>query len=555
MSAKYSCQTIAALLRLHDVRDVVLSPGSRNLPIIQAIDEEESLRKHIVIDERSAAFMALGMAQADRRPVAVVCTSGTALLNYAPAVAEAFYQHLPLIVISADRPGQWIDQDDSQTIRQPGALANFVKYSCDLPDYDDPSGEMGWYARRCVNDALLAAVSPDAGPVHINVQLSEPLLCDFPVLEDIRPIRCLRADDTLTREQVKELAVVLRHKKVMVVAGFMSPSSVMSQGLTILASLPNVVVLAETTANVYGRGIFHCVDRILTLVNDGDPVFTPDIVITVGGPLVSRHLKAFLRAAPGVRHWSVGHSHVSADVFKHLEMRINASADKFIHAIADALAQEQTACTYAAAWHSLRVADNKRHDKRVSLSGWSSLKAFATFWPMIQPRTNVQLSNGTCVRYAQLFYNPSIHSCHCNRGVSGIDGCTSTAVGASMIYEGITLLVTGDMSFAYDSGALALPAPDRFKIIVMNNGGGGIFRFIKATRSYSGVEKYLCADPHLQVRNLAELSGYAYFRVESEEQLRSSFEAFMHTPSRAILEIVLPPDLDAKAITDYFRHE
>ena len=145
MSAKYSCQTIAALLRLHDVRDVVLSPGSRNLPIIQAIDEEESLRKHIVIDERSAAFMALGMAQADRRPVAVVCTSGTALLNYAPAVAEAFYQHLPLIVISSDRPGQWIDQDDSQTIRQPGALANFVKYSCDLPDYDDPSGEMGWF--------------------------------------------------------------------------------------------------------------------------------------------------------------------------------------------------------------------------------------------------------------------------------------------------------------------------------------------------------------------------------------------------------------------------
>lgn len=555
MSAKYSCQTIAALLRMHDVRDVVISPGSRNVPLIQAVDEEDSLRKHVVIDERTAAFMALGLAQAGGTPVAVVCTSGTALLNYAPAVAEAFYQHLPLIVISADRPGQWIDQDDSQTIRQPGALANFVKYSCDLPDYDDPSGEMGWYARRCVNDALLAAVSADPGPVHINVQLSEPLLCDFPVLEDIRPIRCVRAADALTREQLKELAAMLGCQKVMIVAGFMPPSSVMSEGLAMLASLPNVVVLAETTANVYGRGIFHCVDRILTLVHGKEADLSPDIVITVGGPLVSRHLKAFLRSAPGVRHWSVGHSHVSADVFKHLEMRINARADKFIHSIADVLVHEHMASDYAAAWHALRESDKLRHDMRVSQSGWSSLKAFATFWPIIPPRTNVQLSNGTCVRYAQLFHNPSIHSCHCNRGVSGIDGCTSTAIGASIIYEGMTLLITGDMSFAYDSGALALPAPDRFKIIVMNNGGGGIFRFIKATRNYSKIEKYLCADPHVQVKSLAESNGYAYFRADSEESLRGGFGAFIDAPSRAILEIVLSPDMDAQAITDYFEND
>lgn len=552
MSAKYLCQTVASLLRSHGVNDVVISPGSRNVPLIQAVDEE-GLNTRVVVDERCAAFMALGMAQASGRPVAVVCTSGTALLNYAPAVAEACYQHMPLIVISADRPRQWIDQDDSQTIRQPGALANFVKYGCDLPDYTDPKGEMAWYARRCVNDALIAATAPAPGPVHINVQLSEPLLSDFPRLPAPAPIRCLRSSDTLAAEDIKELASRLSRKRVMIVAGFMSPSSTMNRGLQLMASLPNVVVLAETTANVHARGIFPCVDRILTLVRGHEDEFAPDVVLTVGGPLVSRHLKTFMRGLSEVEHWSVGYADGSADVFKHLALRIRVRPDRFILSLADALVHETIVSRYAASWQRLRDADASRHEALVAAAPWSSLKAFSILWPSLPPRANVQLSNGTCVRYAQLFHNPALHSCRCNRGVSGIDGCTSTAAGAALMYAGSTILITGDMSFAYDAGALALPAPPEFKIIVMNNGGGGIFRFIKATREYAEREKYLCADPHVHVRELCDAYGYEYFTAAGEQALRDLLPRFFTSPARAVLEIMVEPQLDADAITDYFK--
>ena len=162
------------LLEAHGVRRVVCSPGSRNAPLLIAADARKRLETSVVIDERSAAFVALGMAMVSRRPVALVCTSGTALLNYAPAVAEAYYQGVPLIVISADRPLEWIDQDDSQTIRQPEALRNFVKGSYSLSDREQ-CDRPGWYETRIVNDAILTALAPKQGPVHINVRLSPPL--------------------------------------------------------------------------------------------------------------------------------------------------------------------------------------------------------------------------------------------------------------------------------------------------------------------------------------------------------------------------------------------
>lgn len=175
MTHKANCRILTEVLVAHGVKRVVCSPGSRNAPLLVAADEEPRLRTTVIIDERTAGFVALGLAQASNAPVALVCTSGTALLNYAPAVAEAYYQGLPLIVVSADRPERWIDQDDSQTLRQPGALANFVKRSVDLPDVMSSDRDMMLYVNRLVNDAMIEATRRRRGPVHINVRLNEPL--------------------------------------------------------------------------------------------------------------------------------------------------------------------------------------------------------------------------------------------------------------------------------------------------------------------------------------------------------------------------------------------
>ena len=554
MSAKYSCQIVADLLARHGVKYVVASPGSRNAPLIRAVDEHEELEVLTVVDERSAAFRALGMAQVSNAPVALICTSGTALLNYAPAVSEAYYQRMPLIVVSADRPAQWIDQDDSQTIRQPGALGNFVKYSCNIPDFSDPEGEMAWYAARCCNDAMLAALSDSRGPVHVNVQLGEPLNTDYPQLRNIPYISEVASLPALSFDAVKTLAEELAGRKVMIVAGFMQPSHTMSKALGRLAGYDNVVVLTESMANIHARGLFPCVDRILLQVDKSDEAYRPDVVITVGGALVSRNLKHYLRSCNRLEHWSVGLNDTSADVFRHLTKRIKADAGRFLSMLAGALRREKSNSDYSAAWQRLRAADEARHELKLQESPWSSLQAFAEIWPSIPAGTDVQLSNGTCVRYAQLFENPGIHSCHCNRGVSGIDGCTSTAAGASYLYKGDTLLITGDMSFSYDLNGLSAPLSPRLKVIVIKNGGGGIFRFIKATRDFPQRERYLCANLEINACGAGELFHFKSLMASSFAELKEVLPWLYAHEGPALLEVVVPADEDARAIINYFEN-
>jgi len=552
MSVKYSCQMVATLLRKHGVTRAVLSPGSRNAPLLLALDAEPEIECLTVVDERSAAFAALGMAQVSREPVAIVCTSGTALLNYAPAVAEAFYQHLPLIVITADRPAQWIDQDDSQTIHQPDALANFVKFNANLSDYDDPDGEEAWYAGRQMNDALIAAKRVPRAPVHVNVQLAEPLTADYPELNSVKYIDGLCPEPELSYSDVQALAASVRCKRLMVVAGFMPPSHLMTRAMKRLAALPNVVVLTEAMANIHCPEAVNTVDRILALIDRDDTGFRPDVVVSVGGALVSRHLKAWLRECKQMEHWSVGPGTVSADVFKHLTRCIRVEPAPFLAHFASALEKSAIDSDYSFRWKSLAESDLKRHSRKVSTAPWSSLKAFSIIWPAIPDGTNVQLSNGTCVRYAQFFVNPDIHACYCNRGVSGIDGCTSTAAGASMVYEGMTLLITGDMSFAYDLNALQMSAASRLKIVVINNGGGGIFRFIGSTRAVERREELFCANPRLRIVEVADAMGITCFKASSEGELRRILPQFFSAPGRTLLEITVDADEDARAITDYF---
>ena len=216
---KEVCNILADVVIAHGVRRAVLSPGSRNAPLLVALARREEIDKYVIVDERSAAFVALGMAQQLGEPVMLVCTSGTAVLNYAPAIAEAYYQKLPLIVVSADRPKEWIDQDDSQTIRQFEVLSQFVKKSYDIPARcnDDIAR---WYANRIVNDAMIEAMSGRKAPVHINVQLDEPLagLSEYEgsqrVIEMIAPSQSVSGCDM---EKLLDEAV---GKDILVIAGF-----------------------------------------------------------------------------------------------------------------------------------------------------------------------------------------------------------------------------------------------------------------------------------------------------------------------------------------------
>lgn len=551
-----SCNILADLLIAHGIRHIILSPGSRNTPLTIALSRRSETRCHVVIDERSAAFIALGIGLQSGEPVALVCTSGTALLNYAPAVAEAFYRHIPLVVISADRPEEWIDQDDSQTIWQQDALTPYVKRSCDISArIDFANGE--WWTDRMINDVLIEAVNGRPGPVHINVRLDAPLNAQSNyACNSARVIEMVSPRATLPVAEVRQMAKPLASpRRVIVIAGFHEPDERLNRALIRLASLPNVAVMTESISNMHSPLFINRIDSTLCrMTADEREALQPDAVITLGGAIVSRHIKDWLRSIHGLEHWHVGISHTTIDCFKHLSKRIDMNPTLFMPQLASAMQPRRSQSDYAGRWHALALRAAEIHDSYVESAPWCDLKAISYMLSHLPRRCNLHLSNGTPVRYAQLMDNMKIHRSECNRGVSGIDGCTSTALGASVPYDGLTVLLSGDMSFQYDISALSstLMSP-RFKMIVICNGGGGIFRFISATSSLPETERYFAVGTNLPLPDLCKGYGIGYHEASDMSSLIASFDAFMNDNDRpALLAVHTPPEVSAKVLKNYF---
>ena len=554
---KLSCNILADLLVAHGINRAVLSPGSRNAPLVIALTRRDNLQTSVVIDERSAAFIALGMAIQSGEPVALVCTSGTALLNYAPAVAEAFYRGVPLIVISADRPEEWIDQDDSQTIWQQNALAPYVKRSCDIPAHTDFSnGE--WVCNRLINDLLLEAVNGRKGPVHINIRLDAPLSRVNEFQPDCsRIVRMVSPSVELPTAEARRIgATIASPRKVLIIVGFHEPDEKLNRALAKLAALPNVAVMTETIANLHSPLFISRIDSTLCRLTDGERrELAPDVVITAGGALVSRFVKEWIRSLSDVEHWHVGLSHTTIDCFKHLTLRIEMRPSVFLRQLASALQIFKAPSDYAARWRKVMAYAVEAHDSYITTSPWSDMKAFSFIIPHIPPRWNLHLSNGTPIRYAQLMDCSRIHRCDCNRGVSGIDGCSSTALGASAVYKDTTLLITGDMSCQYDLAAFSsqLVSP-KFKVIVICNGGGGIFRFISSTSSLPELEECFAVGTRLPLRQIAEGYGFAYHEAHDLAGLQLEFKNFVAVDDApAFLAVFTPAEESAEVLKRYFQ--
>lgn len=529
-------QEIFSLFKQYGVQYIVCSPGSRNAALLQQADEIESIKKIIVIDERTASFVALGIAMVSKRPVVLVCTSGSALLNYGPAVAEAYYQGLPLLIVSADRPSEWIDQDDSQTIRQYGSVSNIVKESYNL-DGDRSGADYLWYVNRVVNEGIQISMRPKGGPVHFNVLLdgNVPERDDNDKVES-RVVRILRPDPVISKDTIRELAELAVKRKILIVAGFMLPDNRMQKAFLNIARLPNVCVMAETLSNLHLQELDYIVDPVLFRLDENEEKqLAPDIVISVGGALVSRKLKEFIRRNPPKFHWSLNNSDNLIDCFKSLTEKIEGAPSLFIQRIAKRIEKLQTDISvneipeYKKTWKKLRLSKSEK----IARYPWSDLKAMDIVLNNLPLNTNLFLSNGTAVRYGQIIPYPKTHATYCNRGVSGIEGCTSTALGASLVYKDFTCIITGDMSFGYDIGALGCRIDGPFfRIIVLDNGGGDIFRFIKATKNLEIRETYLCADREIPIEKLSEAYNWEYQYANSEASLRSMIKSFFKKSSR-----------------------
>jgi len=541
-TSKYTCRAIAWLVEQYGAKDVVLSPGSRVAPLTVAMVARSGLRCHAVADERRAAFEALGMALISQSPVVLCCTSGSAMLNYAPAVAEAYYRGVPLIVITADRPAYIIGQDDGQTIMQPHTFDNIVKMSKDIDaEADDDVSRAA--AVRDVNEALDAAMTPQAGPVHINVHIGEPLnelanVCDdeqFRKIMVIRPLRDMPADgaDALGRELAPP-------RKVAVICGFMPPDERMSGALAKLASLSGISVWAEILSNVNVPGAVTNIDDVIERIA-ADDTLRPDVAIVCGGSLVSKKLKHYLRSNPGIKIWRVGEDNRLIDTFHHLDKRIDMPAWLLFKSLATAMKARAGSSDYGQTVYALSQQVRAQVDGLCRGRGpLTQLRAMSIICRQISERVNLQLSNGMTIRYACRF-GPHARRVDCNRGVSGIDGSTSTAVGAARAYsEGLTLLLTGDMSAYYDiAPLLGDDLPQTFRAIIFCNRGGDIFRRISSTRELPVVEKYLAMGSGISCRAFTSLTGAAVFEADSEDRLYRLLPDFFAARTAAVMVVKL----------------
>ncbi len=514
---------LVALLHAHGIEDAVLCPGSRNAPIVHTLSASGLFRLHPVTDERSAGFYALGMSLSTGRPVAVCVTSGSALCNLYPAAAEAYYQHVPLVLISADRPAAWIGQMDGQTMPQYGALGQMVCKSVNIQEIQNQEDE--WYVNRLVNEALLECTHRAGGPVHINVPISEPLYAfDTPALPEVRRIQRVEMHDTDSMQVLVPL--LQKARKCWLIVGQRNGGP--------MVTLPDgVLVLAEHLANI---GDCPNVLRITDEMFEGRSreeleQMCPDLVITLCGHIVNKKLKQYLRTR-SVSHWHVCPEGEVVDLFHSLTTVVEGQPEAFLEWMA-----RLTACR-----SNDRITEEidalcTRHCVLPS-PPTLALQVVKCFIEALNGPSVLHLANSSAVRYAERFpLQPGIKVC-CNRGINGIDGCLSTAVGFATAQPDIpNYLLIGDLAFLYDQNGLWNEhIPENLHILMLNSGGGDIFHTLPIPEDEQS-SRLICGSHTAEVQHLCQHYGLRYLSVSSEKEIGNQLPLFMEAKGPVLLEV------------------
>ncbi|MCG8575060.1 MAG: 2-succinyl-5-enolpyruvyl-6-hydroxy-3-cyclohexene-1-carboxylic-acid synthase [Flavobacteriales bacterium] len=549
---------LVELCASHGIQHIILSPGSRNAPLVIAFDAHPEIKTYVIHDERSAAFFALGLAESLGQGVAICCTSGSAPLNYSPAIAEAYYRNVPLLILTADRPPELIDQGDGQTIRQKNVYQNFIKAQFELPCLGvgvnaDSSDQM-------VMEALseLSGVCP--GPVHLNIPLAEPLYELKEYQPEDLPTRQLSKSTTPKFLTVEEEQIIQKEwasaEKKLIIIGQQNGNYIPPEALNQIIQLPSVAVLVENTSNFYHfQKVCHCIDRTLATISpDEIEDFKPDLLISLGGAVISKRIKKFFRENKPKINWRVGEFNIEEDTYQSLTHSFKVSQKTFFDHLLTI--EDQSLSNFGSKWKQRDFEAGENHEEYVAQSNFSDLKAFDSILQAIPESTNLQMGNSSTVRYCQLF-DPikSVHY-YSNRGVSGIDGCSSTALGMANGNDQLTVLISGDTSFFYDTNAFWNNyLRENLRVIVMNNGGGGIFEFIDGP-SKSGRLDYFYAPHKGKIKELCHLYGMDYLYASSFDELEAVWAEFYSksaTKTVKVLEVDTAQCENAAVLKDYFK--
>ena len=555
ISQKKQIQQLAGLLIAKGIHQVVISPGSRNGPMIHTFYGNKKFFCRVITDERSAAYFAMGLSQETGEPVVLTCSSGTAALNYAPAIAEAYYQHVPLIVLTGDRPGYWIGQLENQCIPQNNIYKDFVKKEISLP-LGESEDEL-WSAGRDISECLNLLLREDAAPVHINIPLKEPLH-EFTNedLPKVKVIEDLSVSLKLAAESLEKLKTLYnKSDKILILSGQQSYDPQLENILLQLSEKTGALVLKEHISNLKSSDFCSSIDSIVSSFSEHNKEFCPDILITFGRQVVSKTVKQFLRENPPAEHWHISNSGAHNDTYKSLTRVIRMNPSEFFKQIIPELKTKDR--TYFDCWKEREQLVNSLRDDFIKKIPFCDLKVYDIIRQYIPEHSVIHLGNSSPVRYSLICDPVKDAIYYSNRGTSGIDGCMSTAIGFASSSNLINTLIIGDLSFFYDSNALWNKYIGKnIRIILINNGGGNIFGMIKGPSLSPAFKDCFLTDNDKNASSISETFDLDYFSAKDEYSLQKSLrQLYMKERSKpAILEIFTSEDVNYIYYRKLFEH-
>lgn len=536
-------QMLIALLKKYEYRDVVISPGGNNIPIIHSLDTDPFFKCYSVVDERSAGYFAMGLSQQLERPVVMVCTSGTAVSNYLPAVTEAYYQRVPLVVVTSDRSPYLLDQLETQKIDQTNIFKAVIKKEVTLPVVRSEDDE--WYCARLLNEALIELCKNGFGPVHINIPTTGDATdysCN--TLPEVKRIDYI--SEHYLSSSVHDLAGKLNGKRVLLVFGEnYLISKELEKQIEFFVKNTGAVVLRDYISNInVSNSILSY--RIAESYGSTDFVeLLPDIVITFNNNILSNSLKNFFRSnRKNIIHWCVDEAGIIRDVFKSLDTLIACDNLTFFECINKYIDEIVCDSSYGELWNN---ASNKTQINNVP---YSDLYAVGTLINKIQDGAVVHTAILNSTRAFHMFETDKSFKVYSNIGALGIDGCMSSFIGQSFATDSLCYLIIGDLSFFYDMNALGIRGiKDNVRILLLNNGGGAEFHFNMGLKNVPTLDEYISVKHSKVARSWAESMNFEYLECDDEQTLLEGMEKFVAPSTHPILfEVFTDMEDDARIV-------
>lgn len=553
-SSLKNIQILVSLLKKYDVKNIVISAGTRHTPFVYSVEHDSFFKTYSVVDERSAGFFAIGLIEELHEPVAVVCTSGTAAANYVSAANEAFYQQLPLLLLTADRNHYYMFQQEEQMIPQEGLYSQVCKKVVTLGHVRDEKDF--WYYSRICNEALLDLTQGEMGPVHINFIVEN----DYPIhqgivkfeekeLPDVKRIRRLTLEDSISDWKV--WADKLKESKVLIIYGQYRPLNDEEQKIVEdFCKKYDVVISNDIISNLHTKYCIPTFALCRTLNGPQMESLCPDIIITMNANTISEIKIRLTPFKDRFEHWHVSSKGNVSDPFKMLSDVIACSPMTFFKKFAE-LGEEENKHGYYSKWKTVYNTIGRNGSLNEEPIQYSSMYAVQQYIKNIPSNALLHIANSNSIRLSAYFDVDPTVTVYDNRGTHGIDGSMSAFIGQASVSNRLSFLVIGDLSFFYDMNALWNHyVGNNIRILVCNNSGGAIFHSYPNTKNVPTLDEHIAAAHETSVKDWVVSCGFEYLSAINKEEFDSALPNLMSTSNDRpiLLEVFTDKDIDAECI-------